>query len=99
MGPVEQPIEILDTSGNDFYNNLHEKVSRSLNRRFNLQWWKWADAFIYVYAINQKYTFDLVKTYYNEIKKAKKSRKQDYPILLVGTQGMFAVIFETHSTL
>jgi len=68
----ECKLDILDTSGNDFYANLYEK------------WFGTSEGIILVYSITSTYSFDAVPQYIEQIQKVKKS--QTFPLVLVATQ-------------
>lgn len=70
----ECTLDILDTGGSSAYEHLHEK------------WFGWAEAFIIVYNITLKYTFDMVPNYFNKIQQIKKNNLDEISIVLVGSQ-------------
>eukprot|EP01114_Cavostelium_apophysatum_P024670 TRINITY_DN972_c0_g2_i1.p1 TRINITY_DN972_c0_g2~~TRINITY_DN972_c0_g2_i1.p1 ORF type:complete len:1016 (-),score=241.85 TRINITY_DN972_c0_g2_i1:3-3050(-) len=65
-------LELVDTSGNDFYANLYEK------------WFSGSEGFVLVYSITSTYSFDAIAHYVESIQKIK--QKDSFPMILIGTQ-------------
>ena len=64
-------FKLLDTAGEDDYQSMID------------EWIKAANGFLLVYAINDKESFDVLKS---KLKRIKKNNKDDIPIIIVGNK-------------
>jgi len=71
-------LNIVDTSGNDFYSNLYPN------------WFGNADGFLIVYSTTSIYSFDSIPQFVQEIQKIKKVKT--FPMVLVATQADMEMI-------
>ena len=68
----EYEVEILDTAGEDDYQNMMD------------MWISFGEGFLLVFAINDEESFQVIKSKYERVKKGKHNTK--VPILLVGNK-------------
>ena len=72
---MESDVVLLDTSGDKAYQDAH------------IKWWKWADAFVFVYAITDLYSFQQLEDFYREITTCRASDSLTMTVL--GIRGNF----------
>ncbi|KAI9346922.1 P-loop containing nucleoside triphosphate hydrolase protein [Obelidium mucronatum] len=67
-------LEILDVPGQDAFRGIRD------------QWFNFGDAFIFVYSITSRKSFDYIKECHKEVIAMENSRNQSCPIVIVGNK-------------
>lgn len=87
-GKEQITLHLLDTSGVDQIEHLFIQKVRIflflfLIKFFVLQWFDWADAFVFVYSITSQASFEVIKSLGRELIRRKRSL-----FALFGTHGL-----------
>lgn len=82
LGPekMESDVVLLDTSGDK---NVVDRM----------KWWKWADAFVFVYAITDLFSFQQLEDFYREITTCRATDSFTMTVLGIrGTSSKFHIL-------